>query len=102
MDIREIFAEKLRAMSDRARYRDFYDFYLISKKYNLDIAKTIKLVKHKEIRKPISKESIIWNWKIASEQKKDEINLIYYRQIVFNNEQVIEKLLKDLNFTAIE
>ena len=102
MDIREIFAEKLRAMSDRARYRDFYDFYLISEKYNLDMAETIDLVKQKEIRKPISKESILHNWKVVSEQKKEEINLIYYRQDVFDNEQGIEKLLKDFNFTVIE
>lgn len=29
MDIKEICAEKIRAMSDRSRYRDFYDFYQI-------------------------------------------------------------------------
>ena len=101
MDIREIFAEKLRAMSDRARYRDFYDFYLISEQYNLDMIETINLVKQKEIRKPISKESILRNWKVVSEQKEEEINLIYYRQDIFNNEQGIEKLLKCLNFTTI-
>lgn len=32
MDIREITAEKIRAMSDRIRYRDFYDFAMILKK----------------------------------------------------------------------
>jgi len=101
MDIREIFAEKLRAMSDRARYRDFYDFYLISEKYKLGMTETTDLVKQKEVRKPISKESILQNWKVVSEQKKDEISLIYYRQDVFNNEQGIEKLLKSLDFTTI-
>jgi len=30
MDIREIVAEKIRAMSDRARYRDYYDFVMIN------------------------------------------------------------------------
>lgn len=30
MDIKEICAEKIRATSDRARYRDFYDLFLIS------------------------------------------------------------------------
>lgn len=29
MDIREIAAEKMRAMNDRVRYRDFYDFTMI-------------------------------------------------------------------------
>ena len=103
MDIREILAEKLRAMSDRARYRDFYDFYLISEKYHLNMAETIDLVKQKEIRKPISKESILRNWEIASGQKNDEIDLIYYkRQDVFNNGEIIEKLLEDFNFAPIE
>ena len=32
MDIREIAAEKIRAMNDRARYRDFFDFVIISNK----------------------------------------------------------------------
>ena len=31
IDIREICAEKIRAMSDRARFRDFYDMFLILK-----------------------------------------------------------------------
>jgi len=102
MDIGEIFAEKFRAMSDRARYRDFYDFYLISEKYNLDIVKTIELVKQKEIRRSISKESILHNWKVVSKEKKDEIGLIYYRQDIFNNEKEIEGLLENLDFTPIE
>ena len=32
MDVKEIAAEKIRAMSDRARYRDFYDLFLILEK----------------------------------------------------------------------
>ena len=37
MDIREIYAEKIRAMSQRARYRDFYDFYLVTQEYQIDL-----------------------------------------------------------------
>jgi len=32
MDIQEIVAEKIRAINDRVRYRDFYDFSMINKK----------------------------------------------------------------------
>ncbi len=39
MDIREISAEKIRAMSDRVRYRDFYDFTMIAKNYQLTLWK---------------------------------------------------------------
>ncbi|OGC48752.1 hypothetical protein A2W32_01240 [candidate division WWE3 bacterium RBG_16_37_10] len=102
MDIREVYAEKLRAMSDRARYRDFYDFYLISQKYQLDFDKTIELVKQKEIRKSISKESILHNWKTVSETKSDEIELIYYQKDVFNNESGIEHFHNSLNFSRID
>lgn len=38
MDIKEICSEKIRAMSDRARYRDFYDYYLIMKHFSFNFA----------------------------------------------------------------
>ena len=102
MDIREICAEKIRAMSQRARYRDFYDFYLATQKYRIDIDETIQLIQQKEMRQPISKASILRNWKIASAQRRDEIELIYYRDEVFNNEQGIEELLQELPFETID
>ena len=34
MDIKEICAEKVRAMSDRARFRDFFDYFMILDKSN--------------------------------------------------------------------
>src|SRR3989339_360648 len=54
MDVREICAEKLRAMSDRARYRDFYDLFLLLEKYPLDLEEIISFIKQKEIRQPIT------------------------------------------------
>lgn len=101
MDIREIYAEKLRAMSDRARYRDFYDFILITREYQPDLIDTIHLVAQKEVRKPISKESILNNWKIVSKTRRDEIDLVYYKQDVSNDEQGMESLLKKLKFDII-
>ena len=61
MDIREICAEKVRAMSDRARYRDFFDVYLILKTHQLDLQEILGYVRQKEIRKPITKASILLN-----------------------------------------
>ena len=58
MDIREIFAEKIRAMSDRARYRDFFDVYLILKNYKIDLQEISNYIRQKEIRNPITKAKI--------------------------------------------
>jgi len=58
MDIGEICAEKIRAASDRARYRDFYDLFLILEKYPLDLNQIIGYVKQKEIRKPLLKPEL--------------------------------------------
>lgn len=102
MDIQEIFTEKLRAMSDRARYRDFYDFYLIDKQYRPDFNETIELLKHKEIRKRVSKESILANWKITSKDRKDKQDLIRYRDEVIYHEEWIQKLLDSISFDPIE
>ena len=101
MDIREIYAEKLRAMSERARYRDFYDFYLIAQEYHLSLDETIQLVKQKEVRRPISNESILSNWKVASSSRRDEMDLVYYKEEVFNHEGWIDDFLKNLIFDTI-
>ena len=59
MDVREICAEKIRAMSDRARYRDFYDLFLLAEKYNPDMNEVVSIIGKKEIRKPITKIRIL-------------------------------------------
>ncbi len=102
MDIREIYAEKIRAMNERARYRDFYDFFLITREHHPDLADTINLVKQKEIRKTISKESILHNWKVASEIKHDEIELIYYKQEIIDIEGRLGNILNRLDFEPIQ
>ena len=43
MDVREICAEKIRATSDRARYRDFYDLALLFNYYNHILTETYNL-----------------------------------------------------------
>lgn len=100
MGIKEIAAEKIRAMSDRARYRDFYDLFLILEKYCLNLDKIVGYVKQKEIRQPITKASIKNNWAIIGTQKEAETNQIhYFRQI---NNQEIEKMIDSLPFDELK
>lgn len=94
MDIREICAEKIRAMSDRARYRDFFDVYLILKTHNLDLQEILGYVQQKEIRKPITKANILRNWKMTGEQKGIEKQAIYYSQPI--EDSLIDGMLYSL------
>lgn len=100
MDIREIVAEKIRATSDRARYRDFYDLFQILKNFKIDLKEIIELVKKKEIRKPISQESRLANWKIAKQEKIGESQRIYYSEEVADAE--IEQMLEKINISIIK
>lgn len=93
MDIREIAAEKIRAMNDRVRYRDFYDFTMIFLKLKLDLVEVVDLVKRKEIRKSISKTNILSNWELAKNDKTNELSAIYFTEEL-NDEDVYNILLK--------
>lgn len=99
MDVKEIAAEKIRAMSDRARYRDFYDLFLLLEKYSLDLAEIVGYIKQKEIRKPITKTSIRSNLVIVGTQKAMEMNQIYYSRTVDDEE--IRLMIERLPFTEI-
>ena len=99
MDIKEICAEKIRAMSDRARYRDFYDTYLLLEKYQLDLDEITSYVRQKEIRQPIKKANIQTNWKVIATEKEQEMGQIYYSKQVEDNQ--IEELIKSLPFSSI-
>lgn len=99
MDIREICAEKIRAMSDRARYRDFYDMFLILDTHDIDLKEVVELVKKKEVRQPITKANIEKNWQIVLTQKESEMGQIYYsRQL---EDADIEKMIRSLPLTEI-
>jgi predicted nucleotidyltransferase component of viral defense system len=94
MDIREIVAEKIRATSDRARYRDFYDLFQILKNFKIDLKEIIELIKQKEVRKPISQELRLANWEIAKQEKIGESQRIYYSEEAADAkvEEMIEKI----------
>lgn len=100
MDLREMAAEKIRATSDRARYRDFYDLYHIFKNFDLNSEEIKGLIRQKEIRKQISEKSILYNWEIAKQEKIGEAQTIYYSEEVTDKD--IEKMLERLNIGIIE
>lgn len=99
MDIKEITAEKIRAMSDRARYRDYYDFAMIIKRLKIDLNEVIKLVKQKEVRKTISTENISNNWALAKLDKQEDLQNIYYMEELGDEE--IKNELAQLKFNPI-
>jgi uncharacterized protein len=99
MDIREITAEKIRAMNDRVRYRDFYDFVMIMKKLNVNAGEVVDLVKRKEIRKTISRKNILENWQLAKQEKQQKFSSIFYSEDVDDDE--VEEELRRLDFVEI-
>ncbi|MDO8592669.1 MAG: nucleotidyl transferase AbiEii/AbiGii toxin family protein [bacterium] len=100
MDIREIAAEKIRAMNDRVRYRDFYDYSMIMKKININADEALNLVKQKEIRKIISRKNILENWQLAKQEKQQEFSSIFYLEEA--SDDGVEKELKKLDFVEIK
>ncbi|NLD81394.1 MAG: nucleotidyl transferase AbiEii/AbiGii toxin family protein [Smithella sp.] len=86
MDLREILAEKIRAASDRARYRDFYDIAMILESYPMNLNEVLDLVRRKEIRKPISQDSMLKNWEIARQEKGRSVDQIVYSKDVSEKE----------------
>lgn len=99
MDIREVCAEKLRAACQRARYRDFYDLYLILDTFALNFEEVIALLRRKEIRKPLRRDTMLSNWQVASEQQAVDLKSIYCARTVTNDQ--IDALLAGLMFDDI-
>lgn len=94
MDLREILAEKIRAASDRARYRDFYDIAMILGSYPMNLGEILDLVRRKEIRKPISQNSMLKNWEIARQEKGRGVDLIVYSKEISEKEisELVDKI----------
>ena len=100
MDEREVCAEKIRASSDRARYRDFYDLAMLFRNYKFDLKEISELIRQKEIRQPIAKKSILANWRFVKKDRKQEERVVYYAEAV--PEQEIKEVLAKLPFEVIK
>jgi predicted nucleotidyltransferase component of viral defense system len=99
MDIREICAEKIRACNERAKYRDFYDLFLICSQYHLSLVEITGLIRQKEMRQPITKPSICDKWVKALEEKSKESAQIHYSKPIEDN--IIKSFIDTLPFEEI-
>ena len=99
MDKTEICAEKIRAISQRARYRDFYDLYFLFRELKVNFDEAISLLSQKEIRSPITYNRLIENWAVAKEEQERDLGRIYCSQMISNQE--IETLLQSIVFEDI-
>ncbi|RJQ32237.1 MAG: nucleotidyl transferase AbiEii/AbiGii toxin family protein [Actinobacteria bacterium] len=96
MSLVEICAEKIRAINERARYRDFYDFAMVLKNNKIDLGILLETLKQKELRKPVSKNSILANLKIAQQAKDAGQENLNYREEIGKDElrSAINKLFE--------
>jgi predicted nucleotidyltransferase component of viral defense system len=99
MDKREICSEKIRAVSQRARYRDFYDLYFLLTDLEVAIDEAIEILKQKEIRTPVVATNIAMNWSVAKEQMDRDLGSIYCSEEVSVDE--IETLIQKIDFKNI-
>jgi len=97
MDVTEICAEKIRAVNERSRYRDFYDLFLLIKNFKFNMSEIMDLVRRKEARKPMSKRRILKNWDNAVYEREKELGSIYYALAIPDLE--IIKMIKDMSIT---
>lgn len=82
MRLDEIVSEKVRATSSRARYRDFYDLYLLLEDDRSDLERSLELARQKEIRKLVSPEEASKRWQEALLKVEDEKGTIHRTKLV--------------------
>ncbi len=94
MDKKEIFAEKIRTLNDRARPRDPYDLVVLRKKFNIDIKESLDLLSLKESHNILDKDRVAENLRISLDRFDDEMRELYYKDGVRKDE--IEKFAEEL------
>jgi len=99
MDEREICAEKIRATSQRVRYRDFYDLYYLLKEHKVNLKDAVVLLTRKEARIPIISSNILENWWAAKKFKNQGLENIYCTDMIAD--EYIEALMKSIQFEDI-
>ncbi|MHB9111891.1 MAG: nucleotidyl transferase AbiEii/AbiGii toxin family protein [Thermoleophilia bacterium] len=88
MAAKEICAEKVRAINERARYRDFYDLAMVMKTNDFVLKEILEILKKKELRKPLSRDSVLENLEIAEEAKISGAESLYYREEISEAEMM--------------
>ena len=83
----------------RARYRDFYDLYLIFEQYGFDLEDIMLLIRQKEVRRPITSEALRENWRRAARELEEGKDLVAYSRMIDNGE--IDRFVKQLGFEAV-
>lgn len=80
MALEEICAEKIRAMNERVRYRDFYDLARVLRGAAIDTKSVLGILERKEQRKPFSRDTILANLESAEESRLARAENLYYRE----------------------
>jgi predicted nucleotidyltransferase component of viral defense system len=96
MDVHEVFAEKIRASCERARYRDFYDLVLLYRRYKLSIRDAESLIRKKEIRHPVGRKYALEQFGKAVAEMEDEKQRVYYSAQINGDE--IKEFINLLDF----
>ena len=99
MDVKEIFAEKIRTLTDRAKPRDLYDLVILKKEFGIKLKDSLALLAEKEMHNPLDKRRIEGNVKISLDRFEQEMKEFYYRHLVSKDE--IKKFTAEL-FGIIE
>lgn len=99
MQLPEVTAEKIRASATRARYRDFYDLYLLLQRPDADVAQALELLRRKEIRATVGPAQIAANWRQAQQEANDDLRSIYCTRQV--EPGAIEEMLAQLQFDPL-
>lgn len=99
MHIEEIAAEKIRASATRARYRDFYDLYLLQERADVDMERALLLLRQKEIRAQVSSEAMLVNWKQAQQEASDDLRSIHTTRSI--QDEDVAQMLGQLQFDPI-
>ncbi len=95
MGLIEICAEKVRAVNERARYRDFYDLPMSFKKEQIEPESVISTLKKKELRRPLLAANIVKNLEIAQAARDRGLENLLCREEIEKEEirQVLDKLM---------
>lgn len=94
MALDEICAEKVRAVNERARYRDFYDLAMAMQKKALEPSRVLDVLSRKELRKSLSRATILANFEVAAEAATSTAENLFYREEI--NPTLLKRILYPL------